>query len=199
METIEVIENFIKISSGSGSGSSFGDGSGDGSGFGSSFGSGYGSGLKLLNNQTVYLIDNVQTIIISIKKNIAKGFIVNTDLTLTPCYIAKNDNLFAHGKTIKEAYNALQDKIFNNLSDDERINAFVAKFLNINEKIKAIDLFDWHNKLTGSCKMGREQFCKDKGIDINFDNFTIVEFIKLTENSYGRDIILKLKEKLGII
>ena len=189
METIEAIENFIKISDGYGSG--YGSGSGSGSGS--------GDGLKLLNNQTVYLIDNIQTIIISVRNNIAKGFIVNSDLTLTPCYIAKNYNLFAHGKTIKEACNALQDKIFNNLSEDERINAFVATFPNINKKIKAIDLFDWHNKLTGSCKMGREQFCKDKGIDIDLDVFTIAEFIKLTENSYGSNIIFKLKEKLGII
>lgn len=193
---MEAIEEFIKISYGDGDGSGDGDGYGDGDGSGYGYGYGSGDGLKLLDNQTIYQIDGVKTIITLVRDNVAKGYIVNSDLTITPCFIVKGSNLFAHGKTLKEAFKALQEKIFNNLSTEERIDGFTSKFPNVYKKIKAIDLFEWHNKLTGSCEMGRLQFCRDKGIDVNLDSFTILEFIKLTENSYGRDIILMLKEKL---
>ena len=214
MEIQRLIDNFLKIENGSGYGSGdgsgygdgygygSGDGSGDGDGYGSGSGSGYGSGsgdgLKSLDNQTIHQIDGLQTIISSVRDNVAKGYIVNSDLTITPCFVVKGNNYFAHGKTLKEAMKALQDKIFNNLSIEERIDRFIYKFPNIKEKIKAVDLFEWHNRLTGSCKIGREQFCKDKGINVNSDSFTILEFIKLTENNYGREVILTLKEKLGI-
>ena len=73
---------------------SYGDGSGDGSGYG---------GIKSYNCKSVCLVDGIQTIITAVKGNLAKGYIVNRDLTLTSCYIAENGNKFAHGKTLKEA------------------------------------------------------------------------------------------------
>ena len=82
---------------GSGSGSGYGDGSGYGSGYGDGSGSGYGdgygdgSGLKAINNHRVYKIDDIPTIILSIHKNIARGKIVNRDLTFANCYIAKRE------------------------------------------------------------------------------------------------------------
>lgn len=184
--------------SGHGNRDGYGDGSGFGSGYGANDGDGYGSGfdLKSLNNQPIYIIDGIQTIIKSVRNNIAKGFIVNSDLTLTSCFIVKNGNLFAHGETLKKAVKSLEDKIFNNLSEDERVDEFISKFSNINTKAKAIDLFEWHNKLTGSCEMGRIQFCKDKGINLHSDSFTIAEFITITENSYGKKVVLKVKEQL---
>ena len=45
--------------------------------------------------------------------------------------------------------------------------------------------------------MGRESFCKDKGIDLD-GSTTVREFIELTKGSYGADIILKLPEVYGI-
>lgn len=60
------------------------------------------------------------------------------------------------------------------------------------KKYSAKDLFIWHHVLTGSCKAGREAFCKDKGIDVDNDRFTVYEFIELTKNSYGGEIIRKL-------
>ena len=46
--------------------------------------------------------------------------------------------------------------------------------------------------LTGSCKAGREAFCRDNGIDIENDTFTIHEFVSLTKDSYGGETIKKL-------
>ena len=60
------------------------------------------------------------------------------------------------------------------------------------KKYSAKDLFIWHHILTGSCKFGREIFCKDRNIDINKDEFTIYEFIDLTKDSYMGEIIKKL-------
>lgn len=42
--------------------------------------------------------------------------------------------------------------------------------------------------------MGRENFCKERGIDIEEDSFTIEEFVELTKDSYGGDIIKQILE-----
>jgi hypothetical protein len=63
-------------------------------------------------------------------------------------------------------------------------------------KYPAAKFYDWHNKLTGSCKMGRDSFVKNMGIDLEKDEFTVSEFISLCENDYGGDIVRALKERI---
>lgn len=48
----------------------YGDGSGDGSGSG--YGDGYGDGVKSINGNSIYVVDNIPTIITNVKGNIAK-------------------------------------------------------------------------------------------------------------------------------
>ena len=146
----------------------------------------------MLNNQKVYLIDGVETIIKSIKGNLASGFIVNSDLTLTPCFIAKGENQFAHGSTAKEAVESLQAKLFKSTPIEKRIEMFNAKFTK-GVKYPAIEFYNWHHILTGSCKLGRDSWCKDRGINIDSDTFTVAEFIELTKNAYGSEIITSLE------
>ena len=173
---------------GSGNGCGYGDGYGDGNGYGS------GYGIKIFNNQNVYRIDDITTIISSIRNNIAKGFILQSDFTLTPCYVVKQDNYFSHGSTLKGAFESLQGKLYKNASLKEKIIKFKNKFVDFKAKYPASELFIWHNILTGSCKMGRESFVKDHNINIQTDTFTIYEFIELTKNSYnGRNIKLLLE------
>jgi hypothetical protein len=174
-----------------------GDGNGDGGGYGNGDGGGYGNGdgLKSINNQPIYLIDEVQTIIISVKNNIAKGFIVESDLNLNPCYIAKGENEFAHGKTIKEAVEQLQQKLLESLSTDERIIKFKKHFNSVVKKYKASEYYNWHTTLTGSCDMGKKSFVKDRNIDLSKDKFTIKEFIELVKNSYNSTVILQLEKE----
>jgi hypothetical protein len=179
---------------GYGSGSGSGDGYGDGSGDGSGSGNGSGNGLKTFKKQNVYLIDNIETIILSVKNNIAKGLIVNADLTTTLCYIAKSENIFAHGKTIKEALNDLNYKLLKEMPIDKRIDLFISQFTKIDKKYKAIDFFKWHTKLTGSCNLGKQSFVYNNNIDLN-SKYTVIEFINLTENSYGSEIIKQLKQR----
>ena len=195
---MEEIIRFISINDGSGydDGSGYGDGYGDGSGDGyddgSGYGDGYGSGLKSIDGKTIYLIDDVQTIIESVRNNIARGYIVNSDLTLTPCYVVKGKDKFAHGNTLREAFDALQEKLYDDSTEEERIKAFLDRFTNVYKRYPAKDLFHWHHLLTGSCKAGREAFCRDKGIDLENDSFTIRQFVDLTKDSYGGDTVKKL-------
>ena len=179
--------------SGSGSGDGSGDGYGDGYGSGYGDGSGYGYGIKSFNGEFVYLIDDVQTIISTIKGNLAKGFILNSDLTLSPCYICKGNGYFAHGETLKEARQALHEKIFENMDTDEAIERFLSTFEK-EKKYPAKDFYEWHHYLTGSCEMGRKSFMRDRNVTFD-DMYTVDEFIAMCENSYGGEIIKELKER----
>ena len=219
METLETkIKNFLNLSyddgsdsdsgsgygysSGSGYGSGYGSGSGDGdddgygygygsgSGSDSGDGSGDGSGVKEVNGDTVYIVDDVPTIIKSVRDNIAQGFILQHDLTLTPCYVVKEQNRFAHGETLHDALSALQEKLYDDSIEEERIEAFRKKFPKYDTPYPNRDLFAYHHVLTGSCRMGRESFCKDRGIDLD-GSTTVREFVELTKDSYGGDVICK--------
>lgn len=57
------------------------------------------------------------------------------------------------------------------------------------------DLYDWHHRLTGSCDMGRKAFADDHGIDVDTVELTVEEFIRLTRDAYGGDVIRKLEEE----
>ena len=199
METLDdKIKRFLEISSGDGSGDGYGSGDGSGSGYGygdgSGSGYGYGSGLKTLNGHKVYMIDGVATLIYGVHGNMATGVIVQRDLTLKPCYIAKVGNCFAHGDTAHQAAQDANGKYLQDMPEEERIKAFIEAHPNKSEKYPASDLFEWHNTLTGSCRMGRENFCNERGIDIEEDSFTIKEFVELTKDSYGGDIIKQILE-----
>lgn len=221
MESVKVKE-FLSTnnSSGFGSGfdsdfdSTFGSGSGSASGSASgyadcstssSYGHGYASGLgygdgsmfgltcdiKSYINKPVFCIDDTPTIIRSIRGNVAKGLILKSDLITTPCFVVKVGNCFAHGKTIKEAFLVAQAKHFNEMPEDERLQAFVDAHewgLEYPDK----DFYDWHNKLTGSCAMGRDMFAKEHGLEKLDGKHTVEWFVELTKDAYGGEIIKRI-------
>ena len=215
---MEAIKEFLDISYGSGDGYGYGSGDGYGSGYGYGSGSGYGSGdgygsgsgsgdgyvygygdgsgygIKTFCGKNVYLIDDVPTIIESVRGNIAKGHILQNDFSLTPCFVVKDSGKFAHGETLHEAFEALQEKLYDDSTEEERILKFREHFTDFSKKYPARELFVWHHVLTGSCKAGREAFCCDRGIDVDKDEFTVYEFIGLTKDSYGGETIKKLSE-----
>ena len=147
----------------------------------------------MFDGKSVYLIDGIPTIITHIKSSCARGFILNEDFTLKPCYLVKGNGYFAHGKTLKEAIESLREKIFENMDSEEAIKKFVEKFKK-GKKYKGTEFFEWHHYLTGSCLMGRESFVKNHGLSLD-DEFTVDEFIKVCENDYGGEVIKELKEK----
>lgn len=140
------------------------------------------------------MIDDIPTIIKSIHGNYAKGFVLKSDLSLLACYIAKVGNYFAHGETLKQAVKDATAKCEQNLPIEERINRFITQYPSLNISVKASELFDWHNKLTGSCLFGRQEFCKSHDIDYTNGYYTVSEFINITINAYGSDVIKQLKD-----
>ena len=182
---------------GSGSGYGYGDGDGYGDGYGDGSGDGDGfDGILQFNSCRVFVVDGVQTAINKVIGDFAKGFIINKDLTTEACYIAKSGNTFAHGKTIHEAHEALMEKLLEEMPIEERIENFLKEFSG-NKKFKVIEFYKWHHILTGSCKFGRDQFAKEHGIDLENDEFTVKEFVELTKNSYGGDIIKEIERRLS--
>ncbi len=193
-------DRFAEVVSGSGYGSGYGYGSGSGSGdgagygYGSGSGSGDGSGIVSFCGQKVYQIDGVPTLIDHVHRNASKGRILRDDLSTEACYIVKQGSFFAHGKTLRAAMDALRDKLFEDMPEDERIAEFV-KAHKWGKQYPSADYYDWHHRLTGSCDMGRSEFAKRHGYRLTDDELlTVEEFIKLTENSYGGSVIRKLRE-----
>ena len=178
---------------GNGSGYGYGNGSGYGSGDGNGSGYGYGNGISKYNNHYVFIIDNISTIITSIHGNVAKGFILNKNLTLEKIFVAKGNNKFAHGKTLKEAVADLQEKIFDDLGIEEKIEMFNKQF-NRFDKYIGEEFYKWHHILTGSCTAGRNNFVRENNLDLK-KTYSVDEFIKITKNSYGGNIIKKLCEE----
>ena len=180
---------------GSGSGDGAGAGAGYGSGAGAGYGSGdgYGDGIKMFDGKAVYQVDGIPTIIDKVMLSLAKGYILNNDFTLTPCRIAKENGYFAHGKTCKEAQEALQAKIFENMDTEQTIDKFIETFKK-GEKYPGHMFYEWHHYLTGSCKMGRDSFVHNHGINLD-DMYTVDEFMELCKNDYGCEIFQQLSDR----
>ena len=160
-------------------------------------GNSYECGLKSINGHAVHIIDNTLTIITSVHNNIAKGFVVRTDLQLIPCYIVRDGDMFAHGETLRNAFDSLQEKLYDDSTEEERIEAFKKKFPEYDVKYSNRDLFTYHHVLTGSCKMGRETFVANRGLSLDGET-SIREFVELTKDSYGGEIIKRLPTAYGM-
>ena len=186
---------------GCGCGSSWGSGDGDGEGHvcgydyvcGSIYGyvcndgSFHSDGIKAINGQQVYQIDNISTLIDVCHDTYAMGRILYSDLTTEKCFIVKQDGKFAHGKTLREARDALLEKMFDDMPERERIEKFVESH-DLHKRYPNLDFFSWHHRLTGSCLQGRTAFAQDHGIVLD-GSMTTKEFLELTKDSYGGDII----------
>ena len=71
--------------------------------------------IKSLNGNIVDYIDSIPTIITQVYGNFAYGYIVEKDLTLSPCFIAKVGNSLSHGDTLKKAVIDARDKEIKNI------------------------------------------------------------------------------------
>lgn len=178
MEKVDEIEEFLAASSGND--------------YGSGYGSDYGSGLKSYLGYKVYYIDGIATIIDRVWGNSARGCIINNDLTTTPCWVAKQGNYFGHGETLREAVAAAVGKYLEKRPLEERIEEFAKSHPDLDEVY--YDLFEWHHTLTGSCKMGRENWCKEHGL-LPTDGMVLRKFLSMTQSAYGGDVIKQVAER----
>ena len=176
----------------------YGNGNDDGNGYGNGDGNGYGYGngykIKQINDMPVVEIDDIPTVIKCIKGNIIKGYTF-INFQLVPCYVIKQDGYFAHGKTVREATHALQNKILLNTPIEERIDAFLSE-IKTDKEYRAKVFYDWHHRLTGSCEFGRNEFIERHNISLD-EMMTVKRFIELTKNDYGGEIIKELEKKLN--
>ena len=184
------IEQFLCVSSGSGSGSGYGDGYGSGDGSGYGYGSGYG--ISEINGMKVWKVDGVPTIITNIHGNIAEGYTPKQNVNLVPCYIAKVGNCFAHGTTAHQALQDSQEKYETNKPLSERIADTVAKYPTLDTVVSHTELYALHHTLTGSCRFGRDEFAANHGLDPEHGAMTMRQFINLTMDAYGGDAIKEL-------
>ena len=110
------------------------------------------------------------------------------------------------GKIFPESNNIYQDQakiLFNYyqqaaekiVSEEERIDLFWHSH-DRGSAYSGHDLFEWHGILTGSCRAGRDQFVRDKGIDLN-RTFTVEEFVSICRDAYGGEIIAALNKANG--
>ena len=195
---MEGLKEFLSYGSGygDGDGDGYGYGSGSGDGYGYGSGSGYGYGIKSINGCPVCLIDNIYTVVYQLHGDIAKGAILNKDLSLEPCYVVKRDGVFAHGGTLHEAQEALISKLFDTLPEAERIEAFCNEFKNFDAVYPVRTFFEWHHRLTGSCEAGRRAFAKDHALDIENGTMSVWEFLNLTKDAYGGSTIRKVLKRM---
>ena len=187
-----------------GNGFGYSNGSGDGSGFSEGYGSKDGSGeggyvsiidIKTFNEHIVDYIDGVPTIITHIHNDVASGFIIGFDMTLIPYYVAKAGNYFAHGKTLKDALKDAEAKEMYNMPIEERIEKFIEVFGSLDSKHTGKEFYDWHHILTGSCRMGRDKFCEENGINLT-KKYSVRYFLNITKNSYGGNVIKQIINEL---
>lgn len=184
------IAEFLNIDSSDGSGFGNGYGYGDGSCDGSGYGDGHGVGPDTFCRERMCLVDGIRAIISNVHGNIAVGKILYNDFSTEKTYIVKHDRLFAHGKTLHEARDALLEKMLDDMPEQKRIKKFIDAH-SIEGEYLNIDFFRWHHRLTGSCEQGRKAFVQDHEIDLN-GSMTTKEFLKLTKDSYGGDIIKRV-------
>ena len=75
---------------------------------------------------------------------------------------------------------------------DKTIELFLQEF-ELDKKYKGKDFYIWHNRLTGSCEMGRDEFCKIHNIDLT-KKYTVKYFLDITKSAYGGDVIKLIRE-----
>ena len=125
----------------------------------------------------------------------AKGAVLQKDLTLKDCWIAKHGNFFAHGDTLRDAVKAAYAKWRENRPLDERVAEFVKTHPSLDDEYS--DLFEWHHTLTGSCEFGRRNWCDEHGYKPT-DSITLRTFFDKTKGDYGGDVIKMVAKEYGI-
>ena len=87
----------------------------------------------------------------------------------------------------------LQEKIFDDLDIEEKIEMFNKQFNRV-DKYNGEEFYKWHHILTGSCTAGRDNFVRENNLDLK-KLYTVDEFIEITKDSYGGNIIKRLCEE----
>jgi len=102
-------------------------------------------------------------------------------------FIAEQDNLYAHGKSIKEAIADLEFKKLSQLGASEHIQRIIKQgYMNPQD----------YRLLTRACREGTNRFLEDNNLTWD-DSKSIDEVIELTKGNYGHDVFVRLLEENG--
>ena len=110
--------------------------------------------------------------------------------------MARGQGYFAHGKTAREAAAGLERKIVAGMDTGAKVEEFV-KMFSKDGKYPVRDFYEWHGLLTGSCKFGRDSFAKEHSISMDGEMGT-KEFLGLTKDAFGSEVIRSIIERLGL-
>ena len=143
--------------------------------------------------ERVWYIDGVPTLVDRVRRNAARCRIINDDFTTTQCYVARVGNYWAHGDSLRKAFEDAQAKVLKDSPVEDRIASFKVEFPKLSATAKCSEFYRWHHILTGSCTMGRNEFVKAHELDMDKD-YTVGYFLTITANSFGGEIIKQLRE-----
>ena len=170
-----------------GDGGGFGDGSGDGSGDEDNI------CIESYKGNKVYYVDEIPCVFRRVHDNWAEVEIINNnDFTTKKAFIGKFENVFAHASTIREALTDAMTKYYSSLDFDTVKEKLLAEF-EAKKRLTVKELYSWHGALTGSCRLGRDEFQKSHNLRDD-DTLSLDEFISLTRNAFGGEKIRLLKE-----
>jgi hypothetical protein len=130
-------------------------------------------------------IDGIKSAILNKKNNIYKVWNLGGDKT---SYIVFENDIYSHGKTIKEARESFVYKISNR--DTSQYNDLkLDTVLSFNEAIVA------YRVITGACEYGVKMFVVNLKVK---KKYTVKEIIELTKNQYGNDTFSNFIKNKGV-
>ena len=165
---------------GDGDGYGYGNGYGYGDGDGNGYGNGYGNGNGNFDlKHPYYKIDGIWCKMLQIHGDYAKVEILDMYNTQNCkiAYVAKDEDVFAHGNTPKEAKKSLLYK----LSDRDTSPFADWKLTDVKPKKELIRAY---RAITGACEFGTRQFCESVKLP---NRATVKKAIELTAGQYGNE------------
>ena len=134
------------------------------------------------NKENEYIIvDNILSKVISRKGNILK---VQNHKETKESYIVKDEDIYSHGETIKEARDSLVYKISSK-------DTSMYKDLTLDSILPKDECIKMYRVITGACESGTKYFVSKQEPSKIKDKYSISELIELTKGQYGNNKLVQ--------
>jgi len=131
------------------------------------------------NDGKYILVDGIFTEVVYKKGNVYQVKRLNNPKEF---YLVTDETKWAHGDTLKEAYQDLVYKVTNRSKED-------FEHLTLDSVLTFEESIACYRTITGACSFGTRDFVKSNGIEEK--DRTISEIIELTKDRYGNDSFVK--------
>lgn len=153
-----------------------------------------GKGILSFNNHPTYIIDGFVVYVTHMHAPWVLGEVVNNDFTTQKCYMAKVNNNYAVGRSIREVIDVMREKISTNVNNNDDIaRAFVLAHPDYDKEYDWDEMVTWHSLSRFSCLDGRRNFTKYAS-KRSGDKATPKELISHMKNSSSRPIGEKMEK-----